>query len=80
MKRGVSSKGPNWADAPRTMLPLLRAALGAKPDASPALVIAKTHYEAVGGHRDVNEPERDLHRRLRRRNLVLLRAGAIVAS
>jgi hypothetical protein len=58
-------------------LALLRAALGAKPDASPALVIAKAHYEALGGHRDVDEPERDLHRRLRRRHLVLLRAGAI---
>jgi hypothetical protein len=44
------------------------------------VVIAKAHYEALGGHRDVDEPERDLHRRLRRRHLVLLRAGAIVAS
>ncbi len=35
---------------------------------------------ALGGHRDVDEPERDLHRRLGRRGLVLLRARAIVAS
>jgi hypothetical protein len=61
-------------------LALIRAALGAKPDASQGLVIAKTHYEALGGHRDVGEPERDLQRRLRRRGLVLLRARAIVAS
>jgi len=58
---------------------LLRAALGAKPDASQGLVIAKAHYVALGGHRDVDEPERDLYRRLRRRHLVLLRAGAIGA-
>src|SRR5262245_2784301 len=61
-------------------LALLRAALGAKPDASQGLVIAKTHYVALGGHRDIDEPERDLYRRLRRRHLVLLRAGAIGAG
>jgi len=61
-------------------LALLCTALGAKPDASRGLVIAKTHYQALGGHRDVDEPERDLHRRLRRRHLVLLRAGAMVAG
>jgi len=35
---------------------------------------------ALGGHRDVEEPERDLRRRLRRRHLALLRTGAIVAG
>jgi hypothetical protein len=35
---------------------------------------------ALGGHRDVDEPERDLQRRLRRRHLVLLRTGAIAAG
>jgi hypothetical protein len=60
-------------------LALLRAALGAKPDASQTLVIAKTRYMALGGHRDVDEPERDLQRRLRRRHLVLLQTGAIAA-
>ncbi len=61
-------------------LALIRAALGAKPDASQGLVIAKTHYVALGGHRDVDEPERDLHRRLRRRHVVLLRAGGAIAT
>jgi len=60
-------------------LALLRAALGAKPDASQGLIIAKTRYAALGGHRDVEEPERDLQRRLRRRHLVLLHTGAAVA-
>ena len=59
---------------------LLRAALGARPDASHGLVIAKALYDALGGHRDIDEPERDLGRRLGRRRVVLLRAGAIVAS
>jgi glycosyltransferase involved in cell wall biosynthesis len=56
---------------------LLRAALGARPDPSQGLVIAKTLYNACGGHREVEETERDLIRRLGRRRLVLLRAGAI---
>jgi hypothetical protein len=61
-------------------LALLGAALGATPDASEGLVIAKARYAALGGHRDVEEPERDLRRRLRRRHLVLLHTGAIVAG
>src|SRR5262249_48450547 len=61
-------------------LALLRAALGAKPDASQGLVIAKAHYVALGGPRAVEEPGRALPRRLRRRHLVLLRGGAMVAG
>jgi hypothetical protein len=58
-------------------LGLLRAAFGAKPTASQGLVIARSFYDALGGHRDVEEPERDLLRRLGRRRLVRLRTGAI---
>jgi len=61
-------------------LALIGTALGAKPDARHGLVIAKAHYVALGSHRDVDEPERDLQRRLRRRHLVLLRAGAIATA
>jgi glycosyltransferase involved in cell wall biosynthesis len=61
-------------------LALLGAALGATSDASEGLVIAKARYAALGGHRDVEEPERDFRRRLRRRHLVLLHTGAIVAG
>ena len=61
-------------------LALIGTALGAKPDARHGLVIAKTHYVALGSHRDVDQPERDLQRRLRRRHLVLLRTGAIAAG
>jgi glycosyltransferase involved in cell wall biosynthesis len=59
---------------------LLRAALGARPNPSQGLVIARTLYDACGGHRDLEEPERDLIRRLGRRRLVLLRAGAIAPN
>src|SRR5262249_5801666 len=60
-------------------LALIGTALGVKPDARHGLVIAKAHYVALGSHRDVDEPERDLQRRLRR-HLVLLRAGAIATA
>ena len=58
-------------------LALLRTALGAKPTPSQGLLIARSLYDALGGHRDVAESERDLLRRLGRRGLVRLRTGAI---
>jgi hypothetical protein len=42
-------------------------------------VIAKALYDACGGHRELEETERDLIHRLGRRRLILLRAGAIEA-
>ena len=61
-------------------LALLWAALGARPDASQGLLIARSLYDALGGHRDGAEPERDLARRLGRRRMVLLRSGAMAAA
>jgi glycosyltransferase involved in cell wall biosynthesis len=59
-------------------LALLRSALGARPHASQGLLITKTFYHQIGGHpRDASTPERDLIRRLGRRRIVLLRAGAM---
>jgi hypothetical protein len=58
-------------------LGLLRAALGIWPDASHGLVIAKSLYDALGGHRDIQAPERDLLRRVGRKRLVWLRTGAL---
>jgi glycosyltransferase involved in cell wall biosynthesis len=55
---------------------LLRTALGARPGASQGLLIAKAFYEELGGHRDVETPERDLIRRVGRRRIVLLKCGA----
>jgi glycosyltransferase involved in cell wall biosynthesis len=57
-------------------LALLRAALG-EPMPSQGLLIGRSLYDALGGHRDVEEPERELYRRLGRRRLVRLRTGAI---
>jgi hypothetical protein len=54
-------------------LELLRAALGAKPNPGQGLLIAKTLYDAMGGHRDFEEPERELFGRLGHRRIVLLR-------
>jgi glycosyltransferase involved in cell wall biosynthesis len=59
---------------------LLAYALGVRPHASQALVIAKPFYDALGGHRDVEDPEHDLMRRLGRRRLVLLRTCAMIES
>jgi hypothetical protein len=57
---------------------LLRRALGARPHAG--LLIAKTLYRDIGGHRDQREPERDLVRRLGRRRTVLLGCGATLGE
>ena len=54
---------------------LLRTALGARPKASQGLLIAKAFYEALGGHRGVEGPERDLLRRVGRRRIVLLKCA-----
>jgi glycosyltransferase involved in cell wall biosynthesis len=75
-RAGSSTFRPTLIEA----IALLRAALGARPDPSQGLVIAKTLYDACGGHRELEETERDLIRRLGRRRLVLLRAGAMVAN
>jgi hypothetical protein len=77
IRAGVFRVGPLRSAALET-LALLRAAFGARPNASQGLVIAKSLYAALGGHRDVEEPERDLFRRLGRHGLVRLRAGAAV--
>src|SRR5262249_20700556 len=55
-RRGSASFRPTLAEA----LALLWAALGASPNASQGLLIGKRLYDAIGGHRDVAEPERDL--------------------
>jgi hypothetical protein len=57
---------------------LLRRALGARPHQG--LLIARTLYGQVGGHRDQREPERDLVRRLGRRQTLLLACGATLVD
>jgi hypothetical protein len=58
-------------------LALLGAALGARPSTAQGLLIAKMFYDALGGHRDVDGPERELICRLGRRRTVLLRSAAV---
>ena len=61
----------------REMLILLGQMLGRLPP-SRGLVIAKTLYQALGGHRpDTQEPDADLLRRVGRRRIVRLRSGAV---
>src|SRR5215470_11744229 len=61
-------------------LALLRAAFDPRPGANRGLVIARAFYDSLGGHRDVDEPERDLGRRIGRGRIVLLRSAALTAA
>jgi hypothetical protein len=58
-------------------LALMTLALYRLPRPDQGLLIAKRHYDAVGGHRaDQAEPETDLLRRIGRRHIETLRSGA----
>jgi glycosyltransferase involved in cell wall biosynthesis len=58
-------------------LSLLVSTLGTLPRPDQGLLIAKRHYDAIGGHRaDHADPEIDLLRRLGRRHIETLRSGA----
>jgi glycosyltransferase involved in cell wall biosynthesis len=62
-------------------LALAAAALGARARPAQGLLIAKLHYEALGGHHaDAADPETDLLRRLGRRRIVMLRSAAVTIS
>lgn len=56
-------------------LSMLGAALFSRVDTAQGLIIAKRHYEALGGHRATSDTEGDLLRQVGRR-LILLRSGA----
>jgi hypothetical protein len=59
---------------------LLASALRARPRADQGLLISRTLYNAIGGHRaDSSDSETDLLRRLGRRRLVLLRSSVTMA-
>jgi glycosyl transferase family 2 len=60
-----------------TSLSLLAAAMGAMPRPERGLLIAKCHYDAIGGHSaSDSDPERGLLRRIGRRRIDLLRSRA----
>jgi glycosyltransferase involved in cell wall biosynthesis len=73
---GPSASRPLLLEA----LLLLRAALGGRARPDQGLLIARRHYDRIGGHRDdVADPEADLLRRLGRRSVVMLRTGSVMS-
>lgn len=64
------------ASAMSEVLALLRAAMGARPQPSQGLLIAKSLYQSMGRHRaTASDPEADLIRRLGRRRITILDAA-----
>jgi glycosyltransferase involved in cell wall biosynthesis len=62
-------------------LRLIAAALGARPRPQQGLLISKTLYEKLGGHRgDGADPESRFLRRLGRRRIVMLRSRTIMVA
>jgi glycosyltransferase involved in cell wall biosynthesis len=62
-------------------LRLVAAALGAQPRPQQGLLIAKKHYERLGGHSGEDaDPERRFLRRLGRRRIVILHSRTIMAG
>jgi glycosyltransferase involved in cell wall biosynthesis len=58
---------------------LVKEALRRVPSPEQGLLISRSHYEQVGGHRgDAADPETDLLRRIGSRRLVRLRSGVIL--
>lgn len=65
----------------RNALALLAAALGRRPRPEQGLLIAKPLYGTLGGHSKIAaDPETDLIRRIGRRRIVVLPAGASSAA
>jgi glycosyltransferase involved in cell wall biosynthesis len=61
-------------------LRLMAAALGARPRPQQGLLISKSLYEKLGGHRgDGADPESSFLRRLGRRRIVMLRSRTMMA-
>lgn len=66
---------PAWTE----VLTLLRVALGGRPRPEQGLLIARRFYDRLGGHGNEPEPEAALLRKIGRRRLTMLPAGARVA-
>ncbi len=61
-------------------LALFATALAGRVQPAQGLLIAKHHYDELGGHRaDRADPERELIRRLGRRRIVMLRCAAVTS-
>jgi glycosyltransferase involved in cell wall biosynthesis len=62
------------------ILDALRSAFGRRSGSQQGLLIAKTFYQEVGGHRNVDDPEAELLRRLGARRTMVLRCLASPAQ
>ena len=60
----------------REIVALLRVTLGGAPRPEQGLLIARRFYEALGGHSGADDAEAALLRKLGRRRIVMLAAGA----
>ncbi len=60
----------------RELLALLRVTLGGAPRPEQGLLIARRFYEAIGAHDAIEDAEAALLRKLGRRRIVMLAAGA----
>ena len=78
--RAAVFRPPGIADLLRPglaeLLALLRVTLGGGAKPEQGLLIARRHYEAIGGHPDGEGAEASILRRIGRRRLVMLPAGA----
>jgi hypothetical protein len=76
-RAAVFRRGPAAQPALKEMLSLFTAMLGALPRPEQGLLIAHPFYDELGGHSDVAvDPETDLIRRIGRRRMATLAAGA----
>ena len=76
MRAGVFRSRPSRSRMTNAMT-LLATALGVLPRPERGLLIAKSHYDALGGHRaSDSDPEGNLLRRIGRRRIELLRSRA----
>ena len=74
MRAAVFRPRPSRSHVAST-LTLLATAVGAMPRPERGLLILKSHYDALGGHRaSDSDPERGLARRIGRRRIELLRS------
>jgi hypothetical protein len=76
-----TSEADTVGAATMEVLGLIAATLGAQPRPRQGLLIAKTLYERLGGHRGEDaDPEAKLLRRLGRRRIVMLRSRTVMAA
>jgi cellulose synthase/poly-beta-1,6-N-acetylglucosamine synthase-like glycosyltransferase len=76
-RAAVFRRGAPAQPALREALSLLLAALGARPRPEQGLLIAKSHYDALGGHREnAADPEAELIRRIGGRRIAMLASSA----